>query len=149
MNGSLGPAWLSVQGSHWNEQPAVSASRAGRCSAAWRGYADLQRSVLIRRAKALLSDETRSIGRIGVELGYADAAHFSRAFLHWAGTTPSDWQARQPYKLKRMINLRFVHPSASVSVVSLDAATCVRTPRQRGACHSELRGTRPGRRGRC
>lgn len=57
-----------------------------------RRYADRHRSVLIRRAKALLSDETLPIGRIGVELGYADAAHFSRAFLNWTGATPSDWR---------------------------------------------------------
>jgi AraC-like DNA-binding protein len=42
--------------------------------------------VLIRRAKALLSGETLSISRIAAELGYADAAHFSRAFLDWTGT---------------------------------------------------------------
>lgn len=55
-------------------------------------YADLQRGVLERRAKALLSGGPLSIGRIAVELGYADAAHFSRAFLDWTGTTPSRWR---------------------------------------------------------
>lgn len=55
-------------------------------------YADLQRGVLERRAKALLSGGPLPIGRIAVELGYADAAHFSRAFLDWTGTTPSRWR---------------------------------------------------------
>lgn len=55
-------------------------------------YAVLQRGVLLRRATALLSGGTLSIGRIAVELGYADAAHFSRAFLDWTGTTPSRWR---------------------------------------------------------
>ena len=55
-------------------------------------YADIQRAVLVRRAKALLSGEALSIGRIAIELGYADAAHFTRAFLEWTGVTPSQWR---------------------------------------------------------
>jgi len=70
-----------------------------------RRYADLQRTVLIRRAKVLLSDETLPIGRIGVELGYADAAHFSRAFLHWTGTTPSDWRRRTHMQLRPLLTV--------------------------------------------
>ncbi|MBA7591090.1 putative HTH-type transcriptional regulator [subsurface metagenome] len=70
-----------------------------------RRYADLHRSVLIRRAKALLSDETLPIGRIGVELGYAYAAHFSRAFLHWTGTTPSDWRRRTHMQLRPLLTV--------------------------------------------
>ncbi len=45
-----------------------------------------------RRAKSLLAAERLPIGRIGLELGYADAAHFSRAFLAWTGVTPRQWR---------------------------------------------------------
>jgi len=63
-----------------------------RLEAEGTGYADIQRSVLIRRAKARLSADRLPIGRIGIELGYADAAHFSRAFLEWTGLTPRQWR---------------------------------------------------------
>lgn len=55
-------------------------------------YADIQRQVLGDRAKELLAMATLPIGRVGLELGYADAAHFTRAFLDWTGVTPSQWR---------------------------------------------------------
>ncbi|MFF8803148.1 MULTISPECIES: AraC family transcriptional regulator [unclassified Methylobacterium] len=56
-------------------------------------YADIQRQVLGDRAKELLAMATLPIGRVGLELGYADAAHFTRAFLDWTGVTPSQWRS--------------------------------------------------------
>jgi AraC-like DNA-binding protein len=56
-------------------------------------YADIQRQVLGDRAKQLLARATLPIGRVGMELGYADAAHFTRAFLDWTGVTPSQWRS--------------------------------------------------------
>lgn len=42
---------------------------------------------------ALALDETRpSIDWIALELGYADADHFRRAFMTWTGVTPSHWR---------------------------------------------------------
>ena len=55
-------------------------------------YADIQQRVMLARAKALLAGKTRSIGRIAHDLGYADASHFTRAFLEWTGLTPSHWR---------------------------------------------------------
>ncbi|GJD32553.1 HTH-type transcriptional regulator VirS [Methylobacterium adhaesivum] len=55
-------------------------------------YADIQQRVMARRAKALLAGKTLPVGRIALELGYADAAHFTRAFLEWTGVTPSQWR---------------------------------------------------------
>lgn len=55
-------------------------------------YADIQHRVMAARAKTLLAGNTSSIGRIAHELGYADASHFTRAFLEWTGRTPSHWR---------------------------------------------------------
>lgn len=55
-------------------------------------YADIQQQVMAERAKSLLAGDTLPIGRIAHELGYADAAHFTRAFLEWTGMTPSHWR---------------------------------------------------------
>ncbi|WP_019904436.1 helix-turn-helix domain-containing protein [Methylobacterium sp. 77] len=30
--------------------------------------------------------------RIGLDLGYADAAHFTRAFRGWTGLPPTEWR---------------------------------------------------------
>lgn len=63
-----------------------------RLEAAGTRYADIQRRVLLRKAKGLLASNALPIGRIALELGYADAAHFTRAFLDWTGVTPSRWR---------------------------------------------------------
>lgn len=55
-------------------------------------YADLQNRVMAGRARSLLAAGTFSIGRIACELGYADPAHFTRAFLAWTGVTPRQWR---------------------------------------------------------
>ena len=44
---------------------------------------------LARRAKKLLKEGKVSITDIALELGYADPAHFTRAFRRWTGVTPS------------------------------------------------------------
>ncbi len=63
-----------------------------RLNDAGTGFADLRRGVMRRRAEASLSEGARSVGRIAIELGYSDAAHFTRAFLEWTGATPSQWR---------------------------------------------------------
>ncbi|SFG29957.1 AraC family transcriptional regulator [Methylobacterium gossipiicola] len=56
-------------------------------------YADIQQRVMAGRAQSLLSGSL-SIGRIAQDLGYADASHFTRAFLEWTGVTPSQWRRK-------------------------------------------------------
>jgi AraC-like DNA-binding protein len=51
--------------------------------------------VIFSRAKTLLTRETASITEIALELGYRDAAHFTRAFKRWAGVSPNGFRNRQ------------------------------------------------------
>ncbi len=46
-------------------------------------------------ATRLLEDSESRITDIGMELGYADSAHFSRAFKRWAGVTPREYRSCQ------------------------------------------------------
>ena len=46
-----------------------------------------------RRAEAMLADNQLSITQIALELGYSDAANFTRAFRKISGVSPSQWRA--------------------------------------------------------
>ena len=46
----------------------------------------------IEEAQRLLSDEKRSIGEVAMATGFADQAHFTRAFRAATGTTPAAWR---------------------------------------------------------
>lgn len=59
-------------------------------------FVEIQRSVLVGEAKRLLAERQRSIGQIAHDLGYADPAHFSRAFVEWTGVTPRAFRRLQP-----------------------------------------------------
>lgn len=63
-----------------------------RLEAEGTGFAPILQGVLRARAEALLAEGMAPIGRIALDLGYADAAHFTRAFLGWTGVTPSLWR---------------------------------------------------------
>ncbi len=52
----------------------------------------VMRTTLERRAEALLAGADRSISQVAYELGYADPAHFARAFLAWKGMSPRAWR---------------------------------------------------------
>jgi AraC-like DNA-binding protein len=43
-------------------------------------------------ALPLLRDKHHNLLEVALELGYSDAAHFTRAFRRWAGTTPSEYR---------------------------------------------------------
>lgn len=62
-----------------------------RLEAEGTGFAPILQGILRARAEALLTGSTVPIGRIALDLGYADAAHFTRAFLGWTGVTPRTW----------------------------------------------------------
>ncbi len=47
-----------------------------------------------RAAARLLEDPGNRITDIGLDLGYADSAHFSRAFRRWAGVSPREYRQR-------------------------------------------------------
>lgn len=55
-------------------------------------YETVLRMVLEREAEDLLADRGCSISQAAYELGYADAAHFSRAFAGWKGMSPRTWR---------------------------------------------------------
>ena len=49
-------------------------------------------AVLRERAERLLSDPSLSVAEVATRVGFTDPANFSRAFRHWAGTTPGDFR---------------------------------------------------------
>jgi AraC-like DNA-binding protein len=51
-------------------------------------YSTLVDEMRLARAELLLRDADRSIESIALELGYSDAANFTRAFRRWTGETP-------------------------------------------------------------
>lgn len=56
-------------------------------------FARLAEATLLRRAKVLLGERTATITDIALTLGYADPAHFTRAFRRWTGVAPSAYRA--------------------------------------------------------
>jgi len=57
-------------------------------------YAGLMRRVLLEQACAMLRQADWPITDVAYELGYADAAHFTRAFRTWVGEAPLAWRRR-------------------------------------------------------
>ena len=53
----------------------------------------LVEETLFRRAKSLLCSGATPITEIALQLGYADPAHFTRAFRRWSGVAPSAYRA--------------------------------------------------------
>lgn len=52
----------------------------------------LVEETLFRRARTLLCEGSVPITEVALQLGYADAAHFTRAFRRWAGVAPSTYR---------------------------------------------------------
>ena len=57
-------------------------------------FSALLDGLLEDRATLLLQSTDLGITEIGLQLGYSDGAHFSRAFRRWKGTAPSRYRAR-------------------------------------------------------
>ena len=55
-------------------------------------YRDLIDQLRLEEAKRRLVDDGLSVKSAAASLGYADAAHFNRAFRRWTGQAPSEYQ---------------------------------------------------------
>ncbi|MCG8668236.1 MAG: AraC family transcriptional regulator [Pseudomonadales bacterium] len=55
-------------------------------------YQDLVDRVRLDRAEGLLRQHGRSVESIALQLGFADASNFRRAFKRWTGETPSEFR---------------------------------------------------------
>ena len=60
-------------------------------------FAALVESLLRKNAETLLARTAEPVTDIALKLGYADLAHFTRAFKRWTGMAPSAY--RQPWRL--------------------------------------------------
>ncbi len=56
------------------------------------GFRELSDNVRFERAKSLLSSDGATITQAALQLGFSDAANFSRAFRRVVGITPSEFQ---------------------------------------------------------
>ena len=63
-----------------------------RLAEAGESFEAIRRRVVLAKAQAQLSSGATPITQIAYELGYSDAAHFSRAFVGWTGQTPRAWR---------------------------------------------------------
>ncbi len=57
-------------------------------------FDSIRRRVLFQQASTLLSSPGMPVTDIAFELGYADAAHFTRAFARWTGLSPRSWRRK-------------------------------------------------------
>ena len=55
-------------------------------------FSDLVDEVRLGMAYRYLDQSGLRLSKIAHELGYSDAAHFTRAFRRWTGKTPSDYR---------------------------------------------------------
>jgi AraC-like DNA-binding protein len=66
-----------------------------RLQAAGTTYADVVQETRCAAARQLLRDRGRRICEVARALGYADPAHFTRAFQRWTGLSPRDFRRRR------------------------------------------------------
>jgi AraC family transcriptional activator of pobA len=60
---------------------------------------DLLSAKLIEEARRELVFSVASVKEIGLHLGFADPAHFSRFFLRETGETPRSWRMKEKLRL--------------------------------------------------
>jgi len=71
----------------------VSRPTAKRLAAEGQGFQQLNDQIKKQLAECLLNNSRLSIQTIAQNLGYAEAASFSRAFSRWTGKAPGHWQS--------------------------------------------------------
>lgn len=57
-------------------------------------FEDIVRRASFDRSTELLAQASVAVTAVGHELGYADSAHFTRAFRRWSGVSPRGWRRR-------------------------------------------------------
>ena len=84
-------------GAHMAEGWALTTGQVAATELAEHGITHIQivDQARFQAATRLLEDTESRITDIGMELGYADSAHFSRAFKRWAGVTPREYRSHQ------------------------------------------------------
>lgn len=63
-----------------------------RLQAQGTSFADVVRGISRAQAAVLLRRPEASVTEVAYELGYADPAHFTRAFVDWYGQSPQRWR---------------------------------------------------------
>lgn len=58
-------------------------------------FSEILEGLLKDRAIDMLSMTDHSVTTVGLNLGYSDSAHFTRAFRRWTGLAPSDFRRKQ------------------------------------------------------
>lgn len=105
VQGALAKQVLHILLSHSNQRCRADqvAARLGmsertlhrRLSADGHGYRQLDERVRRNMAERLLGDSSLGLESIAQQLGYSEAAGFSRAFKRWTGLAPDQWRRRQ------------------------------------------------------
>ena len=78
------------------------------------------RNKRIARARALLVRSERSIGEVGLECGFADQSHFTRAFQKVTGSTPGRY--RETRRIDKRVRTDNIDPVGSYSFTSSSAS---------------------------
>ena len=86
----VGPSLTRVAGTV-GVRPRTLQRRLARVGLTYQQVID---EVRYERARQLLGSPGTSIGEVAIQVGYADPAHFSRAFRRWAGLSPRAYRDR-------------------------------------------------------
>lgn len=65
-----------------------------RLAASGVSFEDVVKRASFDRSMELLAQADLAISAVGYELGYADPAHFTRAFRRWTGAAPRNWRQK-------------------------------------------------------
>ena len=75
-----------------------------RLAAAGTTFLDLREEARFDVACQLLRHTGMQVGEVASSVGYAETSSFTRAFVRWAGTPPTEWRERQARPAARRTN---------------------------------------------